>query len=83
MNKIVCPACEREITEQALSSILDYLAQQNKPESSNVLNPCSFQENGAGPEGLAPKWGQVQRVKREKRKVLACFAKVHFFSFFS
>ena len=43
-----------KITEQALSSILDYLGTQNTETSSEVLNPCSFQENGAGPTGFEP-----------------------------
>jgi hypothetical protein len=42
-----------KITEQALSSILDYLGTQNT-ETNSVLNPCSFQENGAGPTGIEP-----------------------------
>ena len=43
-----------KITEQALSSILDYLGTPNTGTSSEVLNPCSFQENGAGPTGIEP-----------------------------
>jgi hypothetical protein len=36
------------ICEQALSSIIDYLPPKNEAESSPVLDPCSFQENGEG-----------------------------------
>jgi len=43
-----------EICEQALSSILEYVQTQNKPESSKVLNPCSFQENGVDGAGFEP-----------------------------
>ena len=42
------------ITEQALSSILDYLETQNPQTSSCLLNPCSFQENGVDGAGFEP-----------------------------
>ena len=42
------------ICEQALLSIPEYYPRQNKAESSEVLNSCSFQENEAGPTGIEP-----------------------------
>jgi post-segregation antitoxin (ccd killing protein) len=43
-----------KITEQALNSILDYLETRNLERSSEVLNPCSFQENGVDGAGFEP-----------------------------
>jgi len=42
------------ICEQALLSIINYIQPQNETQSFKVLNPCSFQENEAGPEGFEP-----------------------------
>jgi hypothetical protein len=43
------------ITEQALSSILDYLETQNKETSSEFLSPGSFQKKvETGPPGIEP-----------------------------
>ncbi len=43
------------ITEQALTSILDYLQTQNKETSSEFLSPGSFQKKvEAGPPGIEP-----------------------------
>ena len=39
------------ITEQALSSIIDYLQTQAQQTSSTLLNSCSFQENEEKLEG--------------------------------
>ena len=39
------------ITEQALSSILDYLGTQSQNESSDFLGKASFSERGFGAEG--------------------------------
>lgn len=43
-----------KIAEQALSSILDYLAQKGESESSEVPKPRSFQKNVADPRGFEP-----------------------------
>ena len=42
------------IFEQALSSILEFYPQQDKPESSEFLSPGSFLEKEAGPTGIEP-----------------------------
>ena len=42
------------ITEQALTSILDYMETQNIETSSEFLSPGSFLKKEAGPEGFEP-----------------------------
>ena len=42
------------ICERDLLSIMNYIQPQNETQSFKVLNPCSFQENEAGPEGFEP-----------------------------